>query len=89
MPLLPPPRDVIAVHKATTELEAHIIRDLLEDAGIHAMVRSHLVPGYEIPVPPGVWGDVLVRPDDEDAATRLIAEYLDAMRAGAEEPSPP
>ena len=89
MPLLPPPQDVVSVHKAATELEARIIHDLLEDAGIHAMVRSRLVPGYDIPVPPGVWGEVLVRPDDKVEATRLIEEYLDAIRSGSEEPPTP
>ena len=89
MPFLPTPRDVVSVHRATTELEAQIIHDLLEDAGIHAMVRSRLVPGYDIPVPPGVWGDVLVRPEDKAEATRLIEEYLDVIRSGSEEPPAP
>jgi hypothetical protein len=89
MPLLPEPRDVVSVHKASDQLEATMIRDLLEQAGIDAMVRSRLVPGYEIPVPPGVWGEVLVRPEDEDAATRLIAEYLDALRDAPQEPESP
>jgi hypothetical protein len=86
MPLLPQPRDVVPVHKASDQLEATIIRDLLCQAGIDAMIRSRLVPGYEIPVPPGFWGEVLVRPEDEEAATRLIAEYLDALRASPQEP---
>jgi hypothetical protein len=89
VPLLPPPQDVVSVHKATTELEAQIMRDMLEDAGIHAMVRSRLVPGYDIPVPPGVWGEVLVRPEDKVEATRLIEEYLDALCSGTEEPPAP
>lgn len=86
MPLLPPPRDLVSVHMAATEFEARVIHDLLQDAGIGAMMRSYLVPGYEIPVPPGMWGDVLVRVEDREKAVRVIGDYLDALRAAPEEP---
>jgi hypothetical protein len=89
MPLLPRPGDVISVHTASTELEAGVIRDLLQEAGIQVMLRSRVVPGYQIQVPPGVWGDVLVRPADEAEARRVIAEYLDALAAEGDEPPTP
>lgn len=43
MPLLPEPADLLTVHRAATEFEAMTIRDLLETAGIRAMVRSRQV----------------------------------------------
>ncbi|MDR7420667.1 MAG: DUF2007 domain-containing protein [Armatimonadota bacterium] len=88
MPLLPRPSDVVSVHKAADELEAEIIRGLLEQAGIDAMVRCRQVPGYGVPEWPGIWGEVLVRPADEDAAKQVIAEYLEAVRTAPQEPEP-
>ncbi len=85
MPLLPEPRDIVAVHQATTEFEAMTIRDLLENAGVRAMVRSRLVPGYAVPTmvgdQAGIWADILVLPERETEARRLIAEYLASLAA--------
>ncbi len=86
MPLLPAPDDVVAVHEATSEFEAIAIRDLLEGAGIHTMVRSRVMPGYEVREmwgdKAGVVADILVRPGDEAAARALIAEFLASLEAG-------
>ncbi len=90
MPLLPAPDDVVVVHEATREFEAIAIRDLLEGAGIRTMVRSRVMPGYEVR---DMWGDkagvvadILVRPEDEAAARALIVEYLASLETG--EPPP-
>ncbi len=85
MPLLPPPRDVVVVHRASSEFEAHTIAGVLQDAGLRVMVRSRLVAGYDLPSIPGVWGEVLVPPEEEAEARRLIAEYLSALEAEADE----
>ncbi len=86
MPLLPAPDDVVAVHEATSEFEAIAIRDLLVGAGIHTMVRSRVMPGYEVREmwgdKAGVVADILVRPGDEAAARALIAEFLASLDAG-------
>jgi hypothetical protein len=87
--LLPRPRDVISVHQASTEVEAQALREALSAAGIPVMVRSRVMPGYEIAMPPGVWGDVLVRPEDEAEARRVIGEYLASLDAGGEGPPAP
>lgn len=85
MPLLPEPGDVVAVHEATTEFEAMTIRDLLERAGIRTMVRSRHVPGYDVATmvgdQAGIWADILVLPEQEAEARRLIAEYLASLAA--------
>lgn len=83
MPLLPLPDDVVAVHAAATEFEAIAIRDLLEAAGVRAMVRSRRVPGYEIRTmlgdQAGITADILVRPGQEAEARALIQEYLASL----------
>jgi hypothetical protein len=87
VPLLPRPRDVISVHQASSEIEARAVCDVLISAGFPAMVRSRVVPGYEIATPPGAWGDVLVRPEDEAEAQRVIDEYLASLETGSEGPA--
>jgi hypothetical protein len=94
----PEPGDVVAVHEATSQFEAIAIRDLLEAAGVLTMVRSRVVPGYEVR---DMWGDkagvvadILVRPEDETAARALIADYLksldvDSLNAGGPDTGPP
>lgn len=68
-----------AVHTAATEVEAVMLKGLLEDAGIPVVLRSHLIPGYTARIPPG-WGDLLV-PDDRAAdAKACIAEYLTSLQ---------
>lgn len=93
MPLLPEPRDIVAVHQATTEFEAMTIRDLLERAGIRTMIRSRQVPGYAVATmvgdQAGIWADILVLPEQEADARRLIADYLASLWADAGEDDPP
>lgn len=67
------------VHTAATEVEAVMLQGLLEEAGIPVLLRSHLVPGYGTPIPPG-WGDLLVPDERLGDAKALIAEYLSAVR---------
>lgn len=85
MPLLPPPSDLVPVHRASTEFEARTIYELLGAAGIPAMVRSRLVAGYQVAVPPGLWGEVLVAPADAPAARVVIEDYLRALAPPSEE----
>ncbi|MDR7545265.1 MAG: DUF2007 domain-containing protein [Armatimonadota bacterium] len=90
MPLLPAPRDVAVVHRATSDFEAISIRDLLEASGLRVMVRSRRVPGYEVPTlagdQAGIVAEILVAPEDEDRARALIADYLTALQK--EPPAP-
>jgi hypothetical protein len=93
MPLLPPPTDVVTVYEATTEFEAITIHRVLQDAGVPAMIRSRLLPGYELLIElrsvAGIYADILVRSEQADEARRVIADFLDALAAPpAEEPPP-
>lgn len=78
-----PPRDLVTVHEATSEFEAIAVRDALEAAGLRVMVRSRRIPGYEVSAmrgdQAGIWADVLVRPEDEGEARRVVAEYLASL----------
>ncbi len=84
MPLLPEPEDVVAVHEATSEFEAIAIRDFLEAAGVATMVRSRVMPAYELPEmwgdKAGVVADILVQPEHGAQARALIAEYLESLK---------
>jgi hypothetical protein len=72
-----------------SEFEAMTIRDLVEAAGLPVMLRSRLIPGYEVRE---MWGDkagvvaeILVPPEHEAEARALIADYLASLD---EEPPP-
>lgn len=85
---LPKPADVVVIHEAASEFEATTIRDLLAGAGIETMMRTRFVPGYPGTVVTdkiGVWADILVLPEDAEAARVLVAEYLASLPAAAEE----
>jgi hypothetical protein len=63
---------------------------MLEAAGLRAVVRSRLVPGYNVPTLEGGQGgivaDILVPPEQEAQARALVAEYLAALEEGREPP---
>lgn len=92
MSLLPRPQDVVTVHEATSEFEAIAIRDALEAAGIPVLTRSRLMPGYEVPIimggVAGVYADIMVLSQQNEEAQRIIAEYLEALRAQPVEDTP-
>lgn len=79
---LPLPRDHVTVFKAPSETEAALVKRILEEAGIPALVRSRQVPGYgdAIQRGSGVWGDVLVPVAYESQARRYVVEQLRQMR---------
>lgn len=79
---LPHPEDYARVHRASSEPDALLVRQILEDAGIPVIVRSRQVPGYGevIRKAIGVWGDVLVPKAYEEDARRYIDQYLRTMK---------
>ncbi len=85
---LPGPADVVRIHQAATEVEALAVEQALRAAGLRVFVRSRQVPGFAdvITSASGVWGDVLVAPEDADQARDVIATYLAAVAAGQEGP---
>jgi len=59
---------------------ANTLRDLLEQNGIPAMVRSFQIPAYDglARMMRPVWGEVLVEEADLDRAAELIEGFLAA-----------
>jgi len=57
---------------------ANTLRDLLEQNGIPAMVRSFQIPAYDglARMMRPVWGEVLVEEADLDRAAELIEGFL-------------
>jgi hypothetical protein len=80
--------DVAVVHRASTEFEAISVREMLEAAGLRAVIRSRLVPGYNVPTLAGGQGgivaDILVPAEQEAQARALVADYLAALAVGGE-----
>jgi hypothetical protein len=68
---------VKTVRTAFTEVEALILKGVLEGAGIPVLLRSNRIPGYEQNLL-NEWGDLLVPDDRVVEATELIAGYLAA-----------
>jgi len=81
---LPAPADVVCVHRATTEVEAIAVEQVLRASGLRVWVRSRQVPGYAtvIASASGVWGDVMVAAEDADRAREVLAGYLAALASG-------
>ena len=68
------------LYKPPDELMANSIKDLLEENGIAAMVRSFQIPAYD-----GIammmrpeWGQVLVEEEDMARAQELLQGFLTA-----------
>lgn len=74
--------DVVRVHQAATEVEALAVEQALRSGGVRAWLRSRQVPGYGevIARATGIWGDVLVAPEDESQARGIVEGYLSALK---------
>lgn len=64
------------VHTAGSEVEAVMIRGVLEQAGIPVAVLSRAIPGYGVLVEPDKWGDLLVPDDRVEEAGALLRDFL-------------
>lgn len=63
-------------HTAATEVEAVMLRGVLEQAGIPVAVLSRAIPGYGVLIEPNKWGDLFV-PDNRAAEARaLVRDFL-------------
>ncbi|MGH2453964.1 MAG: dihydrodipicolinate synthase family protein [bacterium] len=76
------PADIVRVHQAATEVEALAMEQALRSAGVRAWLRSRQVPGYAevIARATGIWGDVMVVPEDEGQARGIVEAYLAAVK---------
>jgi len=68
------------VREVESDLEGQIFEDLLQEAGIPAMVPSYgdsAFDGYERSA--RGWGRVIVLAEDREAAEKVIAEYVASL----------
>ncbi len=65
---------LVVVHEALDESEANIIKGILDDAGIPAMLQSLQVSMYDgvMSMFHGHWGNVVVRQEDYGRALDII-----------------
>jgi len=90
------------LYKPPDELLAVRIKDLLEQQGVVAVLRSYQMPWYDglAKMMRPEWGEVLVADEDFDRAKELLEDLLTVVKAevagegeivepGAEEPEPP
>ena len=70
-----------AVYEVESELEGQIIEDLLQEAGIPAMVSPIHDTAFDgIETSAKGWGRVIVLVEDREAAEALIQEYLASLQ---------
>jgi len=77
-----PNEDLVAVYEAANVTEAHLLKNLLVDEGIQAMVTEENEP-LDLPITPS---HVLVRKSDESRARKIIEEYEEQEIERAERP---
>jgi ABC-type Fe3+-hydroxamate transport system substrate-binding protein len=68
------------VHTVDSDLEGQIIEDLLQEAGVPAMIspnRDAAFDGYA--ESQKGWGSVIVLAEDRDEAEKIIEEYLASL----------
>lgn len=76
------PQDLVSIYRAANSIEANLVKNLLADEGIDAVVTEENEPlaGLDITPP-----DVMVRISDEKRARDFIADYEEKLIEEAEE----
>lgn len=77
----------VKIYNASDEFTAVSLRDMLQQAGIPAMIQSNEVPGFGQMFTAGVrvgFGDILVNEEDEEKARELIGGFLGKLGELAE-----
>ena len=75
----------VVVHKVPDAAAGALLGGVLEHHGIHAVLRSAMLPGYGTvrrDWSTSAWGEILVPPNEADEARELIADYLAALDRG-------
>jgi len=67
-------KKLVPIYTPSSEAEALLLKDLLEQEGIPVLLRSRQIPGYGdlISRATGVWGDLLVPVEFEERARGLL-----------------
>jgi hypothetical protein len=73
------------VHRVPDAASGALLGGLLEHHGVHAVLRSAMLPGYGTvrrDWATGAWGEILVPREEADEARAIIADYLEALEQG-------
>ena len=70
-------QEFVSVYKAQDEVTAYLVKGVLEEAGIEAVVRSRQVPWMDgiMSLAEGYWGDVMVLEEKRDESLAVIEGY--------------
>ena len=65
----------------------HQIKDLLEEKGIHSIIKNELLSGGVGELPPTeVWPELwVVNKEDKSSAKRIVEEFLQSIKANPNE----
>lgn len=78
--------DMVSVMKLENEVEGAVLKGVLEEQGIHAMVRDFIISQHQLPeIGMNFWGELLVLQDDYDNAKFIVTEYLNSLDTGIQE----
>ena len=71
----------VAVYEVESELEGQIFEDLLQEAGIPAMVSTTRDSAFDgIETSGRGWGKVIVLVEDREGALKIIDDYLASLK---------
>lgn len=76
------------VRVASSEIEAQMLKELLEQVGIPVVLRPNQIAG-ELFSLPGEWGDLMVPDEHAREAETLIAEYVASVKENEPEDDRP
>ena len=69
--------ELVPVYRAPNEPMAHLVKSLLEQAGIESIVQSHQIPWMDgvMVNAEGYWGEVLTVKSDSERALDVLRAY--------------
>lgn len=84
---VPPARlgEPVVVQRVPDAAAGALLRGVLENSGIAAILRSTMVPGYGLvrrDWSTSAWGEILVPREQLPEARTIIADYLEALERG-------
>jgi hypothetical protein len=78
--------DMVSVSVLDNEVQGAVLKSVLEEQGIHAIVRDFIVSQHQLPeAGMNAWGELLVLEPDFDNAKFIITEYLNSLDIGVTE----
>lgn len=82
---------LVSVFQAQDESTAHLVKSVLDEAGIDCMIRSRQIPWYDgiMINAEGFWGDVITTESQSEQARQALNDYLASPPEPAEDVGEP